>query len=363
MKQASPRKNAVRIVVIAVLTIGLLALFLRESDLAEVGSLLRRINFAWLLPGFAANLIALTLRSLRWRIILNPDSPPPIYATFFSTAIGFMSSALLPVRAGDVIRPALLSRRTDIRFSSALGTVVTERLLDLTSIITLFLTFVALALSGGTSLPLERMAFLRGAGIVALGLLGGIITLVVASYRFQTPARRLVSRFAKLLPERFRESLVNLFDSFVSSLRLPSRPEKLLLVLGFTVLIWLCLTSQFYFVMQSFGRPLPFTASFLVTALSILGFSIPTPGGVGGFHKACQIVLVTFYGFSIDTSVAVALVFHLVGTAPVLTTGAVLFLKEGLTWRQIEEIEEEVEQDEEDVSKIKGQREIKKLSS
>ena len=339
MRKPTSRKNTIRIAIIAILTVVLLALFLRNSDLSEVGALILRIRFEWLIPGFLANFTALLCRSLRWRIIINPDDPPPVYATFFATAIGFMSSAILPVRAGDVIRPALLSRRTDIRFSSALGTVVTERLLDLTSIVTLFLTFVVLALSGLTSLPVERLAFLRGAGVIALGIFTAIVVLVVSAYRFREPARRIVGWIARIAPERFKESTLNLFDSFVSSLRLPGRPTKLLLVLGLTATIWLCLTSQFYFVMLAFGRPLPFTASFLVTALSILGFSIPTPGGVGGFHKATQIVLVTFYGFSIDTSVAVALVFHLVGTAPVLTTGAILFLKEGLSWRQIEEME------------------------
>ncbi|MDX1584618.1 MAG: lysylphosphatidylglycerol synthase transmembrane domain-containing protein [Thermoanaerobaculia bacterium] len=344
MKRTSSRKHAIRVIVIALLTVGLLILFFRNSDLREVGRLIGRIDLKWLIPGFAANLTALCCRSLRWRIILRPNDPPPVYPTFFATAIGFMSSALLPVRAGDLIRPTLLSRRTDIRFSSALGTVVTERLLDLSSIVTLFLTFVALATAGATTIPASRLGFLRTAGTVALGILAGVITLVVVSYRFREPAERLVTRISRGVPERFRDSLVNLFVSFVTSLKLPSHPGKLMIVLGFTATIWLCLTSQFYFVMHAFGSPLPFTASFLVTALSILGFSIPTPGGVGGFHKACQIVLVSFYGFSIDTSVAVALIFHLVGTAPVLTTGLILFLHEGMSWRQIEELEEEAEE-------------------
>lgn len=344
MRPPSSLKHTMRVIVIAVLTVGLLALFFRNSDLSEVGRLIRQIDVRWLIPGFVANLAALFCRALRWRIILRPDDPPPVYATFFATAIGFMSSALLPVRAGDLIRPALLSRRTNIRFSSALGTVVTERLLDLTSIVTLFLTFIALALNGSTSLPAERMGFLRGAGLVALAIFIGIVLLVTSSYRFREPARRLVTTISRIAPERFRGSVVNLFDSFVSSLRLPNHPARLAMVLALTAMIWLCLTSQFFFVMLAFGRPLPFTASFLVTALSILGFAIPTPGGVGGFHKACQIVLVTFYGFSIDTSVAVAVIFHLVGTAPVLTTGAILFLREGMSWSQIEQIEEEAEE-------------------
>jgi glycosyltransferase 2 family protein len=341
MNTSGQRKRTVRIIVIGFLTVALLVLFLWNSDLREVGRLLRRVDLRWLIPGFLANFTALCCRAMRWRIILRPANPPAVYPTFFATSIGFMSSALLPVRAGDVIRPALLARRTDIRFSSALGTVLTERLLDLTSIITLFLTFVAFALLGAEALPPGRMHFVRAAGIAALAIFLTVVTLVVAAYRFRRATRTLVERISNIAPQRFRDSIVNLFDSFVSSLRLPNHPLRLAIVLGLTATIWLCLTSQFYFVMLAFRAPLPFSASFLVTAMSILGFAIPTPGGVGGFHKACQLVLVNFYGFGIDTSVAVALVFHLVGTAPVLLTGAILFLREGLSWKQIEQIETE----------------------
>jgi hypothetical protein len=56
---------------------------------------------------------------------------------------------------------------------------------------------------------------------------------------------------------------------------------------------------------------------------------------VGGFHTACQIVLTKFYGFDIDGSVAVALLFHVVGTAPVLFTGLGLLGHEGLRLKDI----------------------------
>ena len=82
-------------------------------------------------------------------------------------------------------------------------------------------------------------------------------------------------------------------------------------------------------------HPLPFDASFFISGLTTLGMIIPTPGGVGGFHKACQLVLTTFYGFDIDTSVAVALWFHVVGTLPVVLAGLVLFAREGLRWKDV----------------------------
>lgn len=343
MVQTAALKRPLQVLLIVALTIALLALFLRNSHPAQVWALIASANPLWLFAGLGVNFLALLSRALRWRLVLDPDQPPPLYPTFFSTSVGFMCSALLPVRVGDVVRPALLSRRTDIRFSTALGTVLTERLLDLSSILILFLAFTLL--SQGTTLEPGKRIFLRTAGTAAAALFLILITFVVAVARFRDRARAVHLRVARAIPVRFRGSFINLFDSFSHSLRLPANRQAMLRVLLLTGMIWLCLTSQFLFVMRAFGHVLPYRAAFLVTAMSVLGFAIPTPGGVGGFHKAVQLVLVGFYGFGINASVAITLVYHLVGTLPVVATGTSLFLREGLSWRQIERLAEQQPED------------------
>jgi uncharacterized membrane protein YbhN (UPF0104 family) len=91
-------------------------------------------------------------------------------------------------------------------------------------------------------------------------------------------------------------------------------------------------------------EPLPYDASFFVTGVTTVGLAIPTPGGIGGFHKACQLVLTRFYRFTVESSVAVAVLFHVIGTLPVLTIGLVLFAKEGVTLKALRS--EDVEKDE-----------------
>jgi len=111
------------------------------------------------------------------------------------------------------------------------------------------------------------------------------------------------------------------------------------LTVFFTACIWFALQSQFLFVVLAMHRPLPFDSSFFVGGVTTLGLAIPTPGGIGGFHKACQIVLTKFYGFDLDSSVAVAVVFHAVGTVPVLVTGLLLFAREGLRWKDVTKVD------------------------
>lgn len=299
--------------------------------------------------GLAANFTALLCRAERWRTILNPSDRPPFYSTFLATALGFMSSAVLPIRAGDVVRPALLSRRTGIRFSSALGTVVTEKLLDMLSILTLFVIFVhtsgrQLAASPATS---RKFVVIQSIGVIAALAVVSLLAILTSLYFFHHRLRPLVEKISRILPRKFRDSAMRMFDGFVGSLRLVHHPVAFARVVILTAVIWLCLTSQFYFVARAVHHPLPFSAGFFVTGMTILGLMIPTPGGIGGFHKACQIALTGFYGFAINASVAFALIFHVVGTAPVVMTGIALFTKEHFSWRQIIRMTEEPPVDEE----------------
>jgi hypothetical protein len=46
-------------------------------------------------------------------------------------------------------------------------------------------------------------------------------------------------------------------------------------------------------------------------------------------------VLTRFYHFDIDSSVAVAVLFHIIGTLPIIVTGLLLFAKQGLHWKDV----------------------------
>jgi uncharacterized protein (TIRG00374 family) len=330
-------KRILQITLIAFLTIFFLAFFLWKSNLRDVWRILLATNIVWFAIGFLINGSALFFRTVRWRLLLHASTPPPFYPTFFANTMGYMLSTILPIRAGDVARPALLARRTNVRFSEALGTVLTERVLDLISILSLFVFFCVYRWYDFPS------RVVHGGAIIAGAMLAAVILLILGFRFFGNHVRRLHGWLGGFLPQRFREPWMRFFDAFAETLQITERPRAFVAVIFYTVCIWFCLTSQFWFVLMASHRPLPFDSSFFLTAATTVGIAIPTPGGVGGFHKVCQWVLTTFYGFDIDTSVAVAVLFHIVGTLPVVVVGAVLFLREGLNWRQLSQ-ETHVEQ-------------------
>lgn len=330
-------KRILQIAVIAALTVFFLWLFLRNANLREVGAILRSASLGWVVVGLAANVGALLLRTVRWRIILDPDDPPPWFATFFANTVGYMFSIVLPIRAADVARPALLARRTSHRFSGALGTVLTERVLDLTSILCMFVFFAFLRWNEFSHNPGIAAWFyiVRAGAIASLVILLALAFLIVGLMYFRETIRNLHEKLGRLLPERFRGSWMHFFDSFTETLRITQNRRVLFEVLLCTAGVWACLTSQFWFATKAVDHPLPYDSSFFVTGVTTVGLAIPTPGGIGGFHKACQLVLTRFYGFSIDSSVAVAVLFHIIGTLPVLSTGLFLFAREGLRWKDV----------------------------
>ena len=330
-------KRILQITLIVVLTVFFLWLFLRNANPGEVWALLKRTNYGWVLIGLVVNFAALMFRTIRWRTILDPDDPPPFYATFFANTVGYMLSTILPIRAADVARPALLSRRTTHRFSGALGTVLTERCLDLTSILLLFLIFSVLRWREMSLDPRIGPWFyiVRAGAIASAVLLGALGLLIFGLWFFRDFVRRMHAGLGRILPQRFRSAWMHFFDSFAETLELAHHRAAFVKIVLCTAGVWLCLTSQFWFATQAARHPLPFDASFFVTGVTTVGLAIPTPGGIGGFHKACQLVLTRFYQFDIDSSVAVAVLFHIIGTLPVLVIGLILFAREGLHWRDV----------------------------
>ena len=75
---------------------------------------------------------------------------------------------------------------------------------------------------------------------------------------------------------------------------------------------------------MAFRLAVPFTGSFLLIALLVLGVAVPTPGAIGGFHEAFRVGATMFYGAPDDAAVGAAIVLHAVLDRPVAAARPVL---------------------------------------
>src|SRR4051812_5595104 len=71
-----------------------------------------------------------TLRAVRWRHLLAPVGRASLRTVIVVSWIAFGAILLSPFRSGEVVRPYLITRRSDVRLWEATGTVGAERVID-----------------------------------------------------------------------------------------------------------------------------------------------------------------------------------------------------------------------------------------
>ena len=115
-------RNILKTVIVIGLAVGLIAFFLRNADLGRVWASVTAARPDYLLLALGLTAVSFLIRAERWQYLLAPLGPTRFWVVFRTTVIGFGASAVLPARAGEVIRPYLLARREGLRATAAFAT-------------------------------------------------------------------------------------------------------------------------------------------------------------------------------------------------------------------------------------------------
>jgi uncharacterized protein (TIRG00374 family) len=328
----------VRTVIVLALAAGLVALFLHNVDLWGVASNIARARPEWLALSLLTMFVNLALRALRWQYLLAPLGHTTFASSFRATAVGFAANSLLPARAGELIRPYFLARQarhtsgdgTRMSATGAFATIILERLLDVVTVLVLLASYVFV--SGG---DLERtnpavFAGVKWAGATAAA--GSLTALVVLFVLAGDPARlgRTMTRLEQVLPSTLAGLIARIAEKFARGLGAIRRPGRLIGALLWSFPLWLSIAAGIWCVAVAFRFPVPFTGSFLLIALLVIGVAVPTPGAIGGFHEAFRIGATMFYGAPDEAAVGAAIVLHLFSIGPALLLGLLFAAREGL---------------------------------
>jgi glycosyltransferase 2 family protein len=330
-------RSRIQTILILVITLALLAFFFRDVNVAQVWSETRRAN-PWLLAG-AVLITGLTyaLRAWRWQSLLAPIGPTRFATAFRTTVIGFALSFLIP-RSGEVIRPYLLAKEEGLRPTSAFATIILERLLDLATVLLLFGLFVFTVPAGVLTGDLEQLAHVKFWGGVAAATAIGCLVVLFALAGHPERLGRAAGRIERVLPARAARILAHFVETFAQGLAVMRQPARLAVALLQSFPLWLSLAAGVWLTSQAFSITFPFSGSFLVLTLLVVGVAVPTPGQVGGFHVAYQVAVQTFFGAPDDRAVGAAIVLHAISFIPVTLVGAALMAREGLTFKSAQEL-------------------------
>jgi hypothetical protein len=273
------------------------------------------------------------LRAARWRPILDPIAPRLPYGPLWrATAIGFMANNLLPTgRAGEIIRPYMLSRETSVSFSAAFASLVVDRVFDAVTVLVL----IAVAL-----LDPARPAGLS-VGMFATTTVAVITALAVALYAVVSFPEQLVRLFelvARRVAPRFEERGREMLRSFADGLSVLRHPARFIVIFLWALAHWLVQPLAFWIMFKAIGIGAPFSAALLVQGIIVFAVTVPsTPGFFGLFEVAAQKGL-GLYGVSESLALAWALTFHVLSLIPITVIGLYYLARSGVHLGELKQI-------------------------
>ena len=323
---------------ILLVTVALIALFLRQADLSAVGRELAHAHLGGVLLAFLASVSTFTFRTFRWQYLLLPRGHVPFAPALRATIIGFGANAMLPGRVGEVLRPYLLARKLNLDPTATFATIVLERALDIITLLLLFAFSVALLDTGFAVNDGQMLRAVQFGGLIAAAAaLGGLgVAFVFAGHAERVAV--VTERLTRRLPARFGRLAVKLVAAFGQGFAVLRTPAALALAFVWSVAVWLSIALTTWAMAWAFGLPLTFAGTFTVLMFLAVGVSVPTPGAVGAFHESVRLALTSLYAADNDRAVAYAVALHALSFIPVSVATLVLIAREGLTLRRIEDI-------------------------
>jgi len=319
-----------RTAVIAVVSLALLAFFLRGAHLDRVWSEIKDADSLMISISVITTVLTMVIRAVRWQYLLAPIGQARFRPAFRTTMIGFAASSVLPARPGEVIRPYLLARQEGLSVPSTFATIVVERVLDSTTVVLLLASFVLFFDPGMAAADSTMYRLVRLGGVaVGAGTLGLLGVLFFAAGKPETFGK-WGPQLERLLPSKIAHVFAGLLQGFAEGLAVVRNPARLAVGLLMSFVLWLSIVLGIWTGIIAFHIAMPFTGSFLMLALIAVGVSVPTPGGVGAFEAAVQIGLTAFYGVQNDRAVGAALVLHATSVLPTVILGFLFLVQDGL---------------------------------
>ncbi len=297
-----------------VLGLVLIYISVRDIDLKDTLEHLQRVHFGYAALSLFFIVLMQWLRSYRWGVILNPLQKIDQLTLFSVTSVGFLAIIAIPARIGELARPYLIAQKSSIKISSALGTIIIERVLD--SLAVLAITVIVLLVQ---DLP----DWMIKSGIIFFIITILLIACVVGLIWRRDAAVKTLDRILRLLPGKLADKVSTAIHHFIDGFLVIKNVKTLLYVLFLSAVVWLVDVAAIYSLIIAFGFTLPIWAAFVVMVILIAGIAIPTaPGFIGNWHFACILGL-SLFGLPKPEGFSFALVYHLVAIAPVIVLGLV----------------------------------------
>lgn len=257
---------------------------------------LQNAHWFWLVVSMLIAVLSHLFRALRWDIVVEPmNYKIKNSRSFYAVMVGYLVN-IATARGGEIARCAIIAETDRIPLNVLIGTVITERIVDLICLVIVILTafLFQTELLGGFLLDnlINPILSLGVTGVIVLIL--AVLFIVLLFWLVGSKKGR-----DTLMQLPFGKRIVDLLNGFVEGLSSISKLKRPRLFLLYTAGIWICYWFMTYVVFFCFDFSSSFGPIVGMTALifASLGMIVPAPGGMGALAVVI-LGLTTIYGFS-----------------------------------------------------------------
>ena len=313
-------------------------LYRSVPDWRQAGAVMISGKPLWFLAGLSFVAFHMLLRAVRWGVLLAPVKEGISLKNLLSLTLVKYVINVIPPRVGEIAGSLLLARKESVPASSVIAASVFERVLDALAVLVIFsfyLVFFAgwyapTSKSGREIFDTIRVTTVVGMAAMAVALL--VLMLVLRSRRWHDH-----------VPGIIRKHVL----SFMDGLRAMQSRSAAAKAFALSLLIWLVISAQLWCFLRAYLEVFPVFGVLLITAITVVGVAIPTPGGVGGFQFFMNLSLIHFFrpyltGADFESQAAgISNGVYVVSMIPVILVGLFLLHREGLSLGRAAELSTE----------------------
>ena len=332
-------------------------LFVRKIEWSLLKNALEGANYWFVIPAVILTLLVYLVRAFRWQCLLSHIKRVSVINLLSVTCIGFMANNILPARVGEVLRPFLLYKKENIKFSTSVATAIMERIFDMLGLIIFTVVVIAILPHPSTTHhnPLGPVS-VNGVNTIKESIIPslkkwtevfaavGVFTIVSMFLIVIKPDffKKILSKVCFFLPHKLKDKIFGFYDSFVHGLKILENKTQTVWIMALSLVIWILAGVEIYLLGFSFHIQLPLVGACLVAVCIALAVALPqAPGYIGVFHIA---VLKALDIFGVQTSAAqsYAIVLWAIGIIPSTIMGFLFLWREGIAFRDVVKLEEEI---------------------
>lgn len=290
MARPAVLKNAVMAVLGLAVGAGFLWLALRKVDVADLRATVASLDASLMVFSTLLYWVALSLRVLRWQLLLRELGPAPLPAVAETLVVGYAVNNVLPARLGEVARAAYAKRRLGIGRARVFGSIVIERVLDLLAILA--------CLGGGLVVLYYADHAARQPTFEMLALNAGVIIGVAI-------LALAVLKSGNLGRLRIPPQIMTLCHDFSAGIASLNRRSALLAVL-LSAIIWAFEVAALVQAFHALSVHLELGQAMLVMGIASLSTLVPTAPGYLGTYQLVFAIAMHAFGLPETTGIVAA---------------------------------------------------------